>query len=134
MLLGGCGAGQSARALPPLRSLTAPASLSCPQAVLDEGFEYVTPTGVVQTRADLLAWLADAGYGSKATAGAPAAPSAAGGGGGGAAASRTRMWVDRWSERQLAPGVWLARYMELHQPFAGAWVRGLRRRNRSLGR
>lgn len=29
------------------------------------------------------------------------------------------MWVDRWSEKELAPGVWLVRYMELHQPFVG---------------
>lgn len=84
------------------------------------------------------------GYGSKALT--PSAPDAAGGGSGagggrsaggataaqaaepatpGAGASssgRARMWVDRWSERELAPGVWLVRYMELHQPFMGEWM------------
>ena len=78
------------------------------------------PTGMVLPRAAFLAWLTDAGYGSKATAGAPASPGGGGGGGGGGA--RARMWADRWSERELAPGVWLARYMELHQPFAGEAV------------
>ena len=27
------------------------------------------------------------------------------------------MWIDRYSERQLAEGLWLARYVELHQVF-----------------
>ena len=33
--------------------------------------------------------------------------------------SRYCMWMDRYGERQLAPGVWLARFKELHQPYAG---------------
>ncbi len=48
---------------------------------------------------------------------APAAPGEAAGGD--SSSGRARMWVDRWSEKELAPGVWLVRYMELHQPFVG---------------
>ena len=106
--------------------------------MLDDGFEYVQPVGAVQSRAELLAWLTEHGYASKAVvsgrgggdAGAGAAGGASGqAGAGGSAPStsgRTAMWADRWSERELAPGVWLARYLEQHQPFIGAlaWAVG----------
>lgn len=52
-------------------------------------------------------------------AAAPAPPAEAGGASG---SGRARMWIDRWTERELAPGVWLVRYMELHQPFVGEFV------------
>lgn len=116
---------------PSWSALTLLASLQ----VLEEGFEYVQPDGTVQSRREFLGWLATQGYGSKVPvsttsaaggsgAGGGTAVPASGGGGGRAGASnsdscRARMWVDGWSERELAPGVWLARYMELHQPFVG---------------
>jgi hypothetical protein len=37
----------------------------------------------------------------------------------GSGTGRYCIWLDRYQERQLAQGLWLARYMELHQPFAG---------------
>lgn len=88
------------------------------------------------SRRQLTDWFASEGYaccagGSKAAAtgagGGAAAPGTAGvspgaGTGSGSEAGgsgRLAMWVDRYSERQLAPGLWLARWMELYQPFVG---------------
>ncbi|KAL4440460.1 hypothetical protein ABPG75_003461 [Micractinium tetrahymenae] len=115
----------------------------------EEDFEYVHSSGQLMTRRDLTDWFASEGYaccagGSKAAAAAggdrgaapvPAAPGTAGvspgaGTGSGSEASgsgRLCMWVDRYSERQLAQGVWLARWMELYQPFvAGKHTAGER--------
>lgn len=108
--------------------------------VLDSDFEYVQPTGAILGRQELVDWLTSQGYGSKAlpsSSSHAAGGSGAGGGrsaggtaaeqaaalaspaeaGGASGSGRARMWIDRWTERELAPGVWLVRYMELHQPF-----------------
>lgn len=109
----------------------APAS----QEGFEDDFEYVHSSGALMSRRQLSDWFTSEGYaccagGSKAAAGggeAAPAPGTAGlslGAGTGAGSEsggsgRLAMWVDRYSERQLAPGLWLVRWMELYQPFAG---------------
>lgn len=90
---------------------------------LDPSFEYVHPSGTIMNRAAFVDWFATQGYGchSGSAAAAAAADPTTGGGGDAASSGRHCMWLDRYSERQLAPGVWLARYLEQHQPFAGVW-------------
>jgi hypothetical protein len=73
---------------------------------IDSTFEYVHPSGSIMSRQAFADWFATQGYGCHSAA----APDG----------GRYAMWLDRYAERQLAPGVWLVRYMELHQPFAGA--------------
>lgn len=72
---------------------------------IDAAFEYVHPSGAIMLRQAFADWFATQGYGCHLAA----APDA----------GRYAMWLDRFSERELAPGVWVVRYMELHQPFAG---------------
>ncbi|PSC72019.1 Sucrose-phosphatase 2 [Micractinium conductrix] len=94
-----------------------------------EKFEYVGASGTVQSRAQLAEWLTDKGHGctaagvASALAAAPpavaeAAKAAAKAGAEPGAHSRMGGWLDRYSERQLTHGLWLARWMELWQPFA----------------
>ncbi len=90
---------------------------------MDDSFEYVRPNGDLLTKQAFIDWFSTKGYGSTAAPIAPAdaaAPSGGDAGGSSSTSGRSCMWLDQYSERQLAPGVWLARYMELHQPFAGA--------------
>lgn len=88
---------------------------------MDDSFEYVHPSGNIMTKQAFVEWFSTEGYGHTASAAtATASPSSGDAAATGSGSSRYCMWLDRYSERQLAPGVWLARYMELHQPFAGA--------------
>jgi sucrose-6-phosphatase len=93
---------------------------------LEDGFEIVAPSGAVSTREELLTWLRTRGWGSRslhrlsprAAAGLLAAELSEDGiGGGGEGGGEFRIWIDAYSERQLAPGVWLVRYRESQQRF-----------------
>ncbi|EFN54028.1 hypothetical protein CHLNCDRAFT_53400 [Chlorella variabilis] len=87
--------------------------------LMDDSFEYVHPSGNIMTKQAFVEWFSTEGYGHTASAAtATASPSSGDAAATGSGSSRYCMWLDRYSERQLAPGVWLARYMELHQPFA----------------
>ncbi|KAI3431372.1 hypothetical protein D9Q98_004427 [Chlorella vulgaris] len=99
---------------------------------LDPSFEYVHPSGTIMNRAAFVDWFATQGYGchSGSAAAAAAADPTTGGGGDAASSGRHCMWLDRYSERQLAPGVWLARYLEQHQPFAAGKHTGEKRVSR----
>jgi len=103
------------------------------QAAFEEDFEYVQTSGDVLSWRQLADWFAGEGYACCCRPGAAAGTAGGAGGGEGAASassgggstsstSRLYMWLDQYTERQLAPGMWLARWMELYQPFAGGWV------------
>lgn len=106
-------------------------------AFLAPGFEHVTVDGAVMRREEYLQWWSGSRYGCQADQRASApdprtqpandaptteqdgaeAPAAGTGGG----LHGFRVWLDRMNVWEVAPGVWAARYVELHQPFtAGA--------------
>ena len=115
------------------------------EAALGENFELVGPGGIVTSRRDLLKWFKEKGRGSRVAAIAgraaalstdPLAPETSQGLLSAAMASaetpstptgmeplspadsgRFRIWIDCFSERELAPGLWLVRYKELQQRF-----------------
>eukprot|EP00887_Chlorella_sp_A99_P002358 scaffold10.g2358.t1 len=97
------------------------ASLTLLEQVLAPEFDYVRPSGAsMLTRKQFIAWFRDDAHGSaRAQAGEPQAPAPAEAEGTDAdAGPRLRIWVDRYSERELADGVWLVRYTVAQQPFA----------------
>lgn len=107
------------------------------ESVLGAEFELLDPGGSVITRQQLLTWFREKARGSKGGVAALLAPPSAdpltlrgslGGGGSlaaaqaaegeaAAAAAKFRIWIDRYSEREVAPGVWVVRYQEVQQRF-----------------
>lgn len=119
--------------------------LSGLEAALGENFELVGPGGIVTSRRDLLKWFKEKGRGSRVASVAgraaalsldPLAPETSQGLLAAAMASaetpstptgmeplspadhgRFRIWIDSFTERQLAPDLWLVRYKEIQQRF-----------------
>lgn len=92
------------------------------QNVFDLSFEYVHSSGMLMDRCQLTEWFHTEGHACCAGSGsATAADSEAGDKAGEEAGGNGRlyMWVDRYKEFQVAHGRWLARWMELYQPFEG---------------
>lgn len=113
------------------------------EASLAAGFELVGPSGVVTSRAELLRWFREKGWGSRLNDGAadPLAHTSEGhqgllaaaiagetavpaglevkktGNGGPHSGGVFRIWIDSVFEREIVEGVWLVRYKELQQRF-----------------
>ncbi|GAB4813979.1 hypothetical protein N2152v2_001025 [Parachlorella kessleri] len=106
------------------------------EQLLGAEYEHVTSDGTLLSREQLLAWWREGRYGcegnqrctapdprSQPPNDAPAVEEEGGDPGVKPASSthRYRVWLDRFNAREVGPGLWLARYVEVHQPFtAGA--------------